>query len=99
MNDNCKHEKVFIPVKDYYDLARYHTRYKTLENVYVMSEEELKKMLTSIYEMCLINIPYYAYGDSEAACEFANQLNHVREYIVHELMPKEQNQNFTHEKI
>jgi len=49
--------------------------------------EDLKVWIKSIYEMLVINIPYYAYGDHEAACELANQINHTREFIVHEIIP------------
>lgn len=47
----------------------------------------VRQMLLSIYEMLVINIPFYAYGDNEAACYLADQINHTREYIAHELIP------------
>jgi len=46
--------------------------------------KKLREAIQSIYERAIITIPYYAYGDNEAACELAGQLNHIRELIVHE---------------
>jgi len=48
------------------------------------AEEGMKEVLKSIYDMCVINIPFHAYGDHEAACQLADQLNHVREFLAHD---------------
>lgn len=50
--------------------------------------------LVVICNMLVIDIPFYAYGDHEAACALADQINHTREFIVHELL----NQGTTDER-
>lgn len=44
------------------------------------SPTPLIKALQAIYSSLDIGIPYYAYGDNEAACSMAQYINQAREY-------------------
>jgi len=40
------------------------------------------ELLTQILELSNHEIPYYAYGDNEAACEMSERLNKITSIIV-----------------
>jgi len=42
-------------------------------------EQQLREMISEIESTANIGIPYYAYGDNEAACEMASALNQIAE--------------------
>jgi hypothetical protein len=42
---------------------------------------ELKNILSEIESICNHYIPYYAYGDNEAACDMHRRLNNIKKII------------------
>jgi len=41
-----------------------------------------KELLQQALEMCCHNIPVYAYGDNQAACDMALRLNNIGELLA-----------------
>ncbi len=44
--------------------------------------EEVVRIIEDCVNGCDIQIPFYAYGDNQAACEMADRLNQIRNDLI-----------------